>query len=214
MKRPAAGSGKTNEGEAQRRRSGKTPSSVKSAATYHLYGAVGRGRAFPGPDRDERAEIVVQCRFDGLTGLSIVTDAPSGRMGKTSEEVAGGDSVEAFDVVVVENHIFQLKPAALKWLHNYTDEEIHAFVVPKRTLARRVAAHEPLSIEETDKAVRLGRIDRLAAEIFGDPAKAHRWLRKPKRALGDETPLAYLATEAGARVVEEMLNQIDHGMLA
>jgi putative toxin-antitoxin system antitoxin component (TIGR02293 family) len=77
-----------------------------------------------------------------------------------------------------------------------------------------VAAHEPLSVEETDKAVRLGRIDRLAAEVFGDPAKAHRWLRKPKRALGGETPLAYLATEAGARAVEEMLNQIDHGILA
>jgi putative toxin-antitoxin system antitoxin component (TIGR02293 family) len=125
-----------------------------------------------------------------------------------------GTSAEGFDVVVVENHIFQLKPAALKWLQNYTDEEIHTFVVPKRTLARRVAAHEPLSVEETDKAVRLGRIDRLAAEVFGDPAKAHRWLRKPKRALGGETPLAYLATEAGARAVEEMLNQIDHGILA
>jgi len=87
-------------------------------------------------------------------------------------------------------------------------------VVPKRTLARRVAAHEPLSVEETDKAVRLARIDRLAAEIFGDPAKAHRWLRKPKRSLEGETPLAYLATEAGARAVEEMLNQIDHGILA
>ena len=84
--------------------------------------------------------------------------------------------------------------------------------VPKRTLARRQAAKEPLSVEETDKAVRLGRIDKMAEKIFGDASKAHRWLRKPKRALGGDTPLAYLATEAGARAVEEMLNQIDHGI--
>ncbi|MCK1745872.1 DUF2384 domain-containing protein [Bradyrhizobium sp. 139] len=32
--------------------------------------------------------------------------------------------------------------------------------------------------------------------------------------MGGETPLAYLATEAGARVVEEMLDQIDHGIWA
>ena len=214
MKRPETGSGKAAS-------AARKSSPAKPAAGDHLVTTIRskHGRALPGRNRDKlheehSAEIVVQCRFDGLTGLSIVTDAPSGRMGKTSGEVTEGDSVEAFDVVVVENHIFQLKPAALKWLHNYTDEEIHTFVVPKRTLARRVAAREPLSIEETDKAVRLGRIDRLAAEVFGDPAKAHRWLRKPKRALGDETPLAYLATEAGARAVEEMLNQIDHGMRA
>ena len=41
-----------------------------------------------------------------------------------------------------------------------------------------------------------------------------RWLRKPKKALSGETPLAYLATEEGARVVEEMLHRIDHGLLA
>jgi len=86
--------------------------------------------------------------------------------------------------------------------------------VPKRTLARRLSDGEPLTVEETDKAVRLARIDRLAAKVFGEPAKALRWLRKPKKALGGETPLAYLATEAGARVVEDMLTRIDHGILA
>ncbi|MCA1527656.1 DUF2384 domain-containing protein [Bradyrhizobium yuanmingense] len=69
-------------------------------------------------------------------------------------------------------------------------------------------------MEETEKALRLARVDRLAAHVFGDAAKAHRWLDKPKKALRGETPLAYLATEQGARVVEEMLHRIDHGMLA
>jgi putative toxin-antitoxin system antitoxin component (TIGR02293 family) len=99
----------------------------------------------------------------------------------------------------------RVKPAALTDLsrHGYSEEEIFALVVPKRTLARRKAADEPLTVEETDKALRLG-----------EPEKAHRWLRKAKRDLKGETPLAYLASEAGARVVEEMLHRIEHGLFA
>lgn len=98
--------------------------------------------------------------------------------------------------------------------HGYSQDEIHMLVIPRRTLARRSANHEPLSIEETDKALRLERIANQAAKVFGNPDKANRWMRKPKHQLGGETPLAYLASEAGARVVEEMLDRIDYGMYA
>jgi len=110
----------------------------------------------------------------------------------------------------------RVKPAALTDLarHGYSDEEIFTLVVPKRTLARRRAADEPLTIEETDKALRLARIAVQAERVFGEPEKAHRWLRKAKRELKGETPLAYLASEAGARVVEEMLHRIEHGIFA
>jgi putative toxin-antitoxin system antitoxin component (TIGR02293 family) len=107
-------------------------------------------------------------------------------------------------------------PAALAGLtrHGYSDEEIWALVVPKRTLARRVAHDEALTIEETDRALRLERIATHADRVFGNPAKAHRWLRQPKNMLNGATPLAFLATETGARRVEEMLYQIEHGMFA
>ena len=110
----------------------------------------------------------------------------------------------------------RVKPAALSDLarHGYSDEEIFTLVVPKRTLARRRAADEPLTVEETDKALRLARIAVQAERVFGEPEKAHRWLRKAKRDLKGGTPLAYLASEAGARVVEEMLHRIEHGMFA
>jgi putative toxin-antitoxin system antitoxin component (TIGR02293 family) len=98
--------------------------------------------------------------------------------------------------------------------HGYSEDEIFALVVPKRTLARRKAASEPLTVEETDKALRLARIASQAERVFGEPEKAHRWLRKPKRELQGETPLSYLASEAGARVVEEMLFRIEHGIFA
>jgi putative toxin-antitoxin system antitoxin component (TIGR02293 family) len=157
--------------------------------------------------------IVVKGYFDRITGLSTVTHAPAYGVDSGAKPTAE-TAREAVDVVVVGKHIFRLKTSALKHLHNFTEEEIHSLVVPKRTLARRVAEKEPLTVEETDKAVRLARIDKLAADVFGDTAKAHRWLRKPKGSLGGETPLAYLATEAGARAVEEMLNQIDHGIIS
>lgn len=96
----------------------------------------------------------------------------------------------------------------------YSESEIFALAVPKRTLARRRAAGEPLSLEETDKALRLERTAAHAERVFGDPEKAHRWLRKPKRTLNGETPLAFLASEEGARKVEEMLYRIDHGIAA
>ena len=107
-------------------------------------------------------------------------------------------------------------PTALAELtrRGYSEDEIFTLVVPKRTLARRKAANEPLTVEETDKALRLARIAAQAERVFGEADKAHRWLRKPKRALQGETPLAYLASEAGARVVEEMLHRIEHGTFA
>jgi putative toxin-antitoxin system antitoxin component (TIGR02293 family) len=107
-------------------------------------------------------------------------------------------------------------PAALRSLETrgYSQDEIFALVVPRRTFARRMKRREPLTIEETDRAIRLARVAELAEHIFGDKAKANRWLRKPKRALGHAPPLAYLASEAGARLVEDMLYRIDSGFFA
>jgi putative toxin-antitoxin system antitoxin component (TIGR02293 family) len=98
--------------------------------------------------------------------------------------------------------------------HGYSETEIFDLVVPKRTLARRRAEGALLTVEETDKAFRLKRIAVHAERVFGDPVKAYRWLRKPKRALNGQTPVAYLASEEGARAVEGMLIRIEHGMFA
>jgi len=110
----------------------------------------------------------------------------------------------------------RIRPNELKELakHGYSEAEISDLVVPKRTLARRRAGRELLTVEETDRALRLKRIAVQAERVFGDPAKAHRWLRKPKRALNGATPVAFLVTETGARIVEGMLIRIEHGMFA
>ena len=87
-------------------------------------------------------------------------------------------------------------------------------IVPRRTLAHRIAKRQPLSKEESDKAVRVARITAMAEQVFGEPERAWRWLRKPKQRFEAKTPIEMLATEAGARLVEEMIGQIDHGIFA
>jgi putative toxin-antitoxin system antitoxin component (TIGR02293 family) len=92
--------------------------------------------------------------------------------------------------------------------------EVYQLIVPRRTLAHRVAKHQPLSEDESDKAVRVARIAAMAEQVFGEPERAWRWLRKPKPRFAGKTPVEMLATEAGARLVEEMIQQIDHGIFA
>jgi putative toxin-antitoxin system antitoxin component (TIGR02293 family) len=96
----------------------------------------------------------------------------------------------------------------------FTDAEVYQLIVPRRTLAHRIAKHQPLSKEESDKAVRVARITAMAEKAFHEPEKAWRWLRKPKRRFEGKTPMEMLATEVGARLVEEMILQFEHGMTA
>jgi putative toxin-antitoxin system antitoxin component (TIGR02293 family) len=97
---------------------------------------------------------------------------------------------------------------------HYSVEEIERLVIPKRTLARRRANKEALSPEEADKALRLARIGAEADRVFGDPAKAARWLRKRTSALNMRAPIDLLESETGAYAVDELLGQIDHGMFS
>ncbi len=66
--------------------------------------------------------------------------------------------------------------------------------------ARRKQANEPLSAEESDRAVRLARLTAMAERVFGDEEKAHRWLRKPSPMLDGTTRLALLRSETGAQL--------------
>ena len=98
--------------------------------------------------------------------------------------------------------------------HGMSDEEIYSFIVPRRTLVHRKTRRESLTHDESDRAVRIARITSLAEEVFGDDAKAARWLRKAKSRFEGRSPLEMLRTEAGARLVEEMLLQLDYGFAA
>ena len=110
----------------------------------------------------------------------------------------------------------QLPATVIKWLvrGGLSDAEVYRLILPRRTLAHRLASRQPLSREESDKAVRIARITSMAEQVFGNSERAWRWLRKPKKHFDGKTPMEKLGTEAGARLVEEIVQQIDHGMLA
>jgi putative toxin-antitoxin system antitoxin component (TIGR02293 family) len=110
----------------------------------------------------------------------------------------------------------RLPASTVKALVNGGLSDLEAFqlILPRRTLAHRLANRERLSKDESDKAVRVARITAMAELVFGAPERAWRWMRKPKRRFRGKTPIELLASEAGARIVEEMLVQIDDGMAA
>lgn len=95
-----------------------------------------------------------------------------------------------------------------------TDEEVYSLVVPRRTLTHRRARREALSRDESDRVVRVARVVALCEEVFGERERGWRWLRDAKRQFKGRAPLDLLATEAGARLVEELLYRIDEGMAA
>ena len=103
--------------------------------------------------------------------------------------------------------------------HGLTREEFHSIVIPHRTFRHRTerlrkGLQEVLSLEESDKALRAARVLAEAEHVFAGRDKALSWMRKPKQRFQGETPMQMLQTEAGARLVEQMLTQVDEGMFA
>lgn len=92
--------------------------------------------------------------------------------------------------------------------------EIYDVVIPARTLKHRRSRRESLTRDESDKLARLIRIYDHAVRVLGEKEKALHWLRKPLRRFAGRSPLEMLRTEFGARMAEEMLGQMDHGMFA
>jgi putative toxin-antitoxin system antitoxin component (TIGR02293 family) len=92
--------------------------------------------------------------------------------------------------------------------------DVYDVVIPARTLKHRKARKQPLSADESDKLARLIRTWDHAVRVVGDPTKALHWLNRPLRRFEGRTPLHMLRTEFGARLVEEMLGQMDYGMFA
>lgn len=90
--------------------------------------------------------------------------------------------------------------------------EIDSAIIPLRTLQHRRSRHEKLTVEESDRLLRVVRMLSLAESVYGNRERALTWLRKPHARLDGQTPLSLLKTDTGSRIVEELLIQIDEGM--
>jgi len=101
--------------------------------------------------------------------------------------------------------------------------EVHSVVLPARTLQHRRSRKELLTLEESDRVIRLLRVLRATEAVYGSRERALEWLRRPNPRLdpalrnvlfakGGRTPISLLTTDTGARMVEELLIQIDEGI--
>jgi len=93
-----------------------------------------------------------------------------------------------------------------------TRQEIDALVIPLRTLQHRRSKREKLTVEESDRVLRIVRVLSQTEMVYGSRDRALYWLRRPVARLKDRAPLDLLRTDTGARMVEEILVQIDEGM--
>jgi putative toxin-antitoxin system antitoxin component (TIGR02293 family) len=85
--------------------------------------------------------------------------------------------------------------------------------IPPSTLSRRKREGH-LDRDESERAFRLARLVDRAAEMTGSLEGGVRWLKASQYALGGQTPLDYADTEVGARVVEDLIGRIEHGIPA
>lgn len=95
-----------------------------------------------------------------------------------------------------------------------TPQEVEKYIIPRRTLAHRKRRRQPLSREESDKLARVARIFAVALDTFQDGHKASSWMRRANRELQGAAPVELLDTDSGARVVEQTLEQIAHGVFS
>jgi len=127
----------------------------------------------------------------------------------------GTEVASAADLARVVSHRIPLKSLThVQRSGVFSDAEIQHLIIPARTRRHRQTKKEPLTVEESDRLVRLTRIQALAEEVFGESTRAHRWLRDALGELSGKAPLELAQTEAGARVVEQILAKIDWGAAA
>jgi putative toxin-antitoxin system antitoxin component (TIGR02293 family) len=93
----------------------------------------------------------------------------------------------------------------------FNRDEIHSIIIPARTLQHRRSRKERLTTEESDRVIRALRVLWSAEGVYEGRERAMEWLRRPNPRLSGRSPMSLLKTDTGARIVEELLGQIDEG---
>ena len=90
---------------------------------------------------------------------------------------------------------------------------LQVIALPTATLTRR-RARKRLTPQESDRVYRVATAYRATLQLFeGDAEAARRWLIEPAKALGGNTPLQHLDTEAGADEVQDLIGRLEHGVI-
>jgi putative toxin-antitoxin system antitoxin component (TIGR02293 family) len=130
-------------------------------------------------------------------------------------EVLGQEVESRFELVplVRKGLPYEALESVTRELELSMEETSEALHLPKRTLSRRKEARrlDPL---QSERVVRLAGVAAKAMQVLGSHEKAKRWLTRPNRALGGETPVGLLDTDIGAQAVEDVLTRIEQGVFS
>jgi len=89
---------------------------------------------------------------------------------------------------------------------------LDALGLAPRTITHRIHKNQRLSATESERLLRVIRVQKLAREVFTTDAAAAQWLTTPDSALGKRTPLAMLSTDVGAAQVNNLLQAMIYGV--
>lgn len=147
-----------------------------------------------------------------MTSAQPVIDVVYRKLG--GRQALGQDVTSEADLARLVSRRIPLRALASFKRSGFSEQEIGRLIIPARTRRHRQNRRERLTVEESDRLVRLTRVQALAEDVFGDAQSANRWLREGLGLLDGKTPLEVAQTESGARVVEQMLAKIDWGAAA
>lgn len=139
--------------------------------------------------------------------------ATSFRPNQVIQEWLGAKAESDQDVVRLVERGVSLRALQTLLDRGLTKDEVFSLIINPRTLKHRRSKKQPLSREESERALRAARVLGKAQAVFANHEKAMRWMRSSKRRFDGRTPMQMLVTEPGGRLVEEMLVQIDEGFV-
>ena len=93
------------------------------------------------------------------------------------------------------------------------DELIAFGIIPRRTFTHS-KRNQRFTPTQSARLARFFRIQQKAKGTLGSAERAMQWLKRPTKPLQDNAPVSLLDTEEGARLVEDLLTRIDHGIAA
>ena len=96
-------------------------------------------------------------------------------------------------------------------LHISNLELSELLMISPRTLDRR-KKESTLPSDESERSYRIARLTDLAYQIFESMNKVSEWFEEPNYALGNKKPIEIVKTEPGAKIVENVLGRIHHGI--
>lgn len=133
-----------------------------------------------------------------------------------AEQLGGADAIGCVvrsdaDMAMAVDRGFAVETIDALRKRGVTDREVSNLIIKPRTLSHRRANRSKLTVEESDRAARVARAMALAEKTFANRDKADRWLHKNLNTLGGRTPMEFIRTDAGARIVENLLARISWG---